>query len=185
MSKLFAITGPSGAGEDSIIKGLKEKFPVEIVITTTTREIREGESEGNSYYFISKDEFKNRIENGEFFEWAEQDRGNLYGVTKKEIERVKNTDKIGIWKVDYKGIITIKKIMPDVVVIFINVPIEQLGNRIRNRSKVTEEFIKGRLKYAEGWYQIRNLYDYEINNEDGKLKEAIEKTAEIIKKIYS
>ncbi len=181
MSKLFIISGPSGAGEDSIINGVKKKFPIEMIITTSTREIREGESQGNPYYFISKEEFKNGIKNNKFFEWAEQDRGNYYGVTHDEIERIKKIKGFGLWKVDYKGVITLKKISPKIPAILINAPIEQLENRLRKRDASSDEFIKERLKYAKGWRENRDLFDFEVMNEDGKLEESIEKVAKIIK----
>src|SRR3989338_4539799 len=97
-NNIFVVSGPSGAGEDSIIKGLEKYFPIERIITTSTREMRPGESQGNPYHFIGKEEFKKRKDQGDFIEWAEQYNGNLYGVTRQEIERVKNSGKIGTWK---------------------------------------------------------------------------------------
>ncbi|MDD5464669.1 MAG: guanylate kinase, partial [Candidatus Moranbacteria bacterium] len=95
-SNIFIISGPSGAGEDSIIGGLEKLFDVERVITTSTRQMRPGESQANPYYFISKDEFAKKLKSGEFAEHAEQYNGNFYGVSKEELERVKNSGKIGI-----------------------------------------------------------------------------------------
>ena len=97
MGKLFVITGPSGAGKDSVIYKAKELgLDFEQVITTSTREIRNGESESHPYHFISTDDFKGKIENEEMIEWAEV-YGNYYGSTKeevdKEIEMIKMTYK--------------------------------------------------------------------------------------------
>ena len=94
MKNVFIISGPSGAGEDSIIEGLRERFPIERIITTTTREMRSGESQGNPYYFISKEEFERKIQEKGFVEYALQYNGNLYGVTKEEIERVGKSGKL-------------------------------------------------------------------------------------------
>ena len=80
---IFIISGPSGAGEDSVIEGLRDYLDIERFITTTTRKKRKGDVEGNPYYFISKKEFKARIKKGDFIEYAEQYNGNLYGTTKK------------------------------------------------------------------------------------------------------
>src|SRR3989344_41352 len=110
-TSLIIISGPSGSGEDSIIEGLKEYFPLERVITTTTRQMRRTESEGNPYYFISTEEFADRVDRGDFFEYAQQYNDHFYGVTFAEIERVKNSGKIGIWKIDYKGVIKVKELM--------------------------------------------------------------------------
>lgn len=179
-NNLYIITSPSGAGEDSIIKGLKELFPLEKIITTTTRAMRAGEVHGRDYYFISKEEFRAGINTDKFFEWAEQDGGNLYGVTFEEINRAKKSDKIIIWKIDYKGVITAKKLMPEIPIIFINAPLEQLADRIRHRDQVTEEFVQGRLAYAQGWLDNKDIFDYEVMNANGQLTESIQKVAQIL-----
>ncbi len=182
-SKIFIISGPSGAGEDSIIEGLRKNFELERVITTSTRQMRPGESQGNPYYFISREEFVRRRDNNEFIEWAEQYNGNLYGVTKEEIERVKNCGKVGIWKIDWKGVITAKKLYPEIPAIFITVTDPKiLEDRIRRRGGISEEYIKERMEYSKEWLKHTDIYDYTIVNEEGKLNEAIAQTAEIIKK---
>ena len=187
-SNVFIISGPSGAGEDSVIKGLKKHLNIERVITTTTREMRPGESQGRPYYFISKEEFKKGVKNGDFFEWAEEDNNNFYGVTRKEIERAKNHVEFSprggavIWKVDYKGVITIKKTLPEAVAIMISAPADILEKRIRNRDKVSEEFVRERMEYAKGWERNKKFFDYIIENKEGKLNKTISKVAEIIKK---
>ena len=181
-SKVFIISGPSGAGEDSIIRGLEKLFPIEKVTTTTTREMRAGESQGRPYYFVSKENFAFGIENGDFFEHAEEDRGNFYGVTKREMQRSLVSNKSVIWKLDYKGAITAKKLIPDCVTILIDVPMEVIERRIRKRDLATDEYINIRLNYAKGWYENRDKFDYSVRNEDGKLDEAIKNVAEIMKK---
>ena len=181
-SKIFILSGPSGAGEDSIIEGLRKFFTIERVITTTTREMRPGESQGNPYYFIAKDEFIKRCDNNEFVEWAEQYNGNLYGVTKEEIERVKNSGNIGTWKIEWKGVVTAKKLFPEIQSIFINAPLDVLENRIRRRDNVSEEYIKERTAYTKEWLKHKDIYDYEIINEEGKLNEAIKEVKNIIEK---
>lgn len=182
-NNIFIVSGPSGAGEDSIIEGLKKYFPIERVITTTTRQMRPGESEGDPYYFISKEEFQKGIENGDFIEHAEEYNENLYGVTKKEFERVKSSGKVGIWKIEYKGVINAKKMFPEIVAIFVMAPsIEILEDRIRRRGSFSEDYIKERTEYTRKWLKHKDIYNYTVINEENKLDEAIEKTAEIIKK---
>lgn len=180
--QIFIISGPSGAGEDSVIEGLRKYFQIERVVTTTTRKMRPGESQGNPYYFINREGFIKRRDNNEFIEWAEQYNGNLYGVTKEEIERVEKSGKVGIWKIDWKGVITAKKLFPEIPAIFINAPLNILEKRIRKRDDVTEEYIKERTEYTKEWLKHKDIYDYEVINEDGKLNEAIAQTAEIMKK---
>lgn len=181
-SKIFIVSGPSGAGEDAIINGLEKRISIERIVTTTTRKMRPGESDGNPYYFISKEEFNKRLGAGEFIEHAEQYNGNLYGVSAEEIARVEKSGKVGIWKIEYKGVISVKKMRPDIKAIFINArSLEILENRIRNRDVVSDQYIKERMEYTKQWLQHTDIYDYKIINEEGKLDEAIEKVANIIK----
>jgi len=114
-SNIFIISGPSGAGEDSIMEGLKKYFELERITNTTTRAMRSGESQSNPYYFISEKEFKDEIDKESFAEYAQQYNGNLYGVTKTELERVQKSGKIGIWKIEYKGVMSVKKMYPEIV----------------------------------------------------------------------
>lgn len=179
---LFIISGPSGAGEDSVIDGLKKYFLIERVITTTTRQMRPGERQGHPYYFISKKDFQKKIKENQFFEWAEE-YGRYYGVSREEIERVKNSGKIGVWKIAYKGVITAKKLMPDILAILISAPLDILEKRIRLRNpEYSDDFIKERIDYTKEWLKNKDIYDYEVINEQGKLDETVKKTAEIIKK---
>jgi guanylate kinase len=181
-NNLFIISGPSGSGQDTIIAALAKKIPIKRVITTTTRAMRPKEKEGKPYYFISKEKFKAMIDKNLFFEWAEEYNGNLYGVTKKEIEKVKNCDQIGIWKIEYKGVITAKKLMPAVIAILINAPLEILEKRIRKRDKgMGEEYIRERMDYTREWLKHKNVYDYEVMNKEGELKETVNKIKKIIK----
>jgi len=180
-SNIFIVSGPSGAGKNTVIDGLREYLPIERVTTTTTRAMRPENSQGNPYYFISREEFVARRDHGEFVEWAEQYNGNLYGVTKEELERVKNSGKIGIWELEWQGAIAAKKLFPGIPAIFINAPLDILEKRIRQRDNVTEEYVQERMAYTKKWLDRMDIYDYVIMNEEGKLKETIAQVAEIIK----
>ena len=181
-NNIFIISGPSGAGEDSVIDGLKKFMPVERIITTTTRKMRPEEKSGREYYFINRNDFIKLIKEKQFFEYAQEYNDNYYGVTFDEINRVRASRKIGIWKIEYKGVLTAKKLIPGIIAIFINAPLEILENRIRKRGNITEEFIKERLAYTKEWLNHLNIYDYRVENEEGKLNETTKKVAEIIKK---
>jgi len=181
-SNIFIISGPSGAGEDSIIEGLKKYLQIERVITTTTRSMRPEESEGNPYYFISQKKFQEKIKRGDFAEYAQEYNDNFYGVTKDEIKRVHHCGKIGIWKIEYKGVITAKKLFPEMKSIYIAPPsLEILKKRIMRRDGVSEEYVNERMEYTKEWMKYENIYDFKVVNEEGKLEEAIKKVAEIIK----
>jgi guanylate kinase len=180
-NNLFIISGPSGSGQDTIISELAKKIPIKRVITTTTRAMRPKEKEGEPYYFISQEKFKTMIEKNLFWEWAEEYNGNLYGTTKEEIEKVKMSDQIGIWKIEYKGVMMAKKLMPSIIAILINAPLEILEKRIRKRDKgMGEEYIQERMDYTREWLKHKNIYDYEVMNEERKLKETINKIVKII-----
>lgn len=184
MSNIFIISGPSGSGQDSVINELKKEFVFDKIITTTTRQMRPEDQEGVSYYFISKEDFKKGIAENKFFEYALEDNGNYYGGTYAELERVKKSSKPIIWKVDYKGVLNGKKILPEAKSIFIHIPIELIEKRLLGRGE-TKEMIKTRIDYAKGWYENEHLFDYKVTNEEGKLKQTVEKVAEIIKKNLS
>ncbi|HUD08573.1 MAG TPA: hypothetical protein VMQ48_00605, partial [Candidatus Saccharimonadales bacterium] len=176
--------GPSGAGEDSVIEGLKKYFQIERVITTTTRSMRAGESQGKPYYFISHEEFKKKIERDELAEYAQEYNDNFYGVAKDELDRVRNSGNIGLWKIEYKGVITAKKKFPEIKSIYIAPPsLEVLRQRILKRDPdVSEEYLKERMDYTKEWMKYENVYTYKVVNEEGKLDETIEKVADIIRK---
>lgn len=179
-NKLFIISGPSGAGEDSVIDGLKEFLSLERVVTTTTREKRSDIFSEDSYYFISKEEFEKGISENRFFEYAKEDNDQFYGVTNEEIERVINCGKIGIWKIEYKGVRTAKKLMPEVVAILIMIPSpEVMKQRLLKRGE-SEEFIQRRINYAKEWLKHKDIYDHEVINHEGKLDETINNVKDII-----
>jgi guanylate kinase len=182
---IVIVSGPSGAGEDSIIDGLERLTPIERVITTTTRSPRQGESSGDPYYFISKEEFEIGIEAGRFFEYANHYNGNYYGVTFEEIERVRGSSSVGIWKIDYKGVETAKRLMPDIKAIYIGAPLAILEERIRRRDDVSDEYVAERMAYTEKWLERMDLYDYSVENMQGKLGESIERAKQIIDRIIT
>jgi len=180
LKNIFIIYGPSGSGQDSVIEGIEKKIPVERVITTVTRPPRQKESQGHPYYFITRQEFEEKIKHKELLEYLEKYTGIYYGVTTKEIERVAQSEKIGIWKVDFAGARDLKKRFPELVVIFINAPLETLERRIRERDHPTEEYLQARLNHIREWLP-KCIYDYKIENEDGKLAQAVEQACKIIK----
>lgn len=183
LDNIVIISGPSGAGEDSIIEGLHKYTKVNRVITTSTREKREGESDGSPYYFIAKDEFERHIANGEMIEWAKQYNGNLYGVTKAELERVNALPGIGTWKIEYQGVMTAKQKFPEIKSILIMADsLDVLAERIRRRDNVSEEFIAERMEYTKEWLKHEHIYDYKVINRQNHLDDAVKEVVEILKK---
>ena len=182
-TNIFIISGPSGAGKDSTIEELKKHIKLERLITTTTRKMRPDESEGNPYYFISKEEFKKGIEENRFFEYALEDNDNYYGGTYEEAERVKSSKVPVIWRIDYKGVIAGKKLFPDAKSILIYIPFELIKKRLLARNE-SDDIIKDRMEYAEGWYRNEDLFDYKVENKEGKLDETVQEVLQIIKENY-
>lgn len=180
---IFIISGPSGAGEDSIIKELHKRLNVKTIITTTTRKMRPGELDGHPYYFVSKRSFQKMINEDKLVEWAQQYNGQYYGVTKSAFEESTNNNSVGLWKIEYKGVQSAKKTFDNIVAIFIMAEsLEVLENRIRSRSNVTEKYIKERMEYTKEWLKHIDIYDYSIINRQNKLSEAVDEIEVIIRK---
>lgn len=181
-SKIFIISGPSGVGEDSVINGLKKKMKFNRVRTTVTRKPRIGESQGKPYFFTTVNDFKKMIKADEFIEWAIV-YGDYRGATKKEIDRVLKLKNPVLWKVDWQGVRTIQKQIPESVSIFI-VPgsYQELEQRIIQRKKDSLKTIKSREVETKKWLRQTKLYDYVVVNKQGELEKTIEKVAAIIKK---
>ena len=179
---IVIISGPSGAGEDSVIEKLAERIPLERVITTSTRPMRLGESEGHPYHFISKEDFQSGVKENKFFEHAEEYNGHWYGVTFDELKRVEETGKVGVWKIEYKGVQKAKETIPNILAIFIDAPLEVLESRIRRRDNASDEYVAERMAYTLEWLKYKDIYDTEVINEEGKLDEAVDEVEAIIRK---
>lgn len=179
--KIFLISGPSGAGEDVIIDAVNKRLPLNPVITTVTRKMRRDESQGKPYYFIDEEEFKNRLENNEFAEWAYV--YNCYrGCSHAEIERLLKIGKPIIWKLDWHGVISVKKMYPDSVSIFITVPdYNTLVRRLEKRGLDSPETIKEREGFTREWLEKGDVYDYVVVNKDGELDKAIDEVERIMR----
>lgn len=181
MGILFVVTGPSGAGKDSVITKAREMGLAFATITTTsTRPMRIGEAEGNPYYFLSREEFEGKIERGEMIEYAEV-YGYLYGSTREEVEGQLKKHPVVLLKVDPQGARTFKKLLPDTVTIFIQPPsFEFLEKRLVNRASDSAEVIAKRLETAK--VELQNLQDWDriILNEEGKLQEAAQQLIDLI-----
>jgi len=183
MKNVFIISGPAGSGKDAVIDGLCKLLPLTRVITTTTRAPRRGETEGHPYYFISRQEFEQAIAEKKFTEYSINENDERYGVTSEELDRIAHSENIGIWKVDWKGVVSAKKLFPGIIALFINAPLDVLESRLRKRdaSKANDDYFRERMEYTREWLKHTDIYDSIIENEQGKLDEAIQKIFAIIK----
>ncbi len=163
---LIVMSGPSGAGKGTLCAALKEKLPMALSISATTRQPRDGEVDGVNYFFLSKDAFEEKIKNDGFIEWAEV-YGNYYGTPKAYVEEMLGSGKNVMLEIDTQGAANVKKNMPDAVLIFIMPPsYKELESRLRGRGTEQEEQIQKRLSCAIDEINAMSCYDYVIINDD-------------------
>jgi len=171
---LFVLSAPSGTGKDTVINALKQQADFYLVASVTTRSPRVGESEGNPYYFISKQEFEQLITHNELLEYANV-HGNWYGQPLKPIRDNLRAGRDVLLKIDVQGAATVRKKVPGAIFIFL-VPdsLEELAQRLTKRQTETETERQRRLADAENELAEKDWYDYVITNRQGHLKEAVE-----------
>ena len=150
--KLLVFSAPSGSGKTTIVKHLltKDYLNLEFSISATSREKRGDEVEGKDYYFLSIDEFKNKIKNDEFLEWEEVYRDNFYGTLKSEVNRIWDKNKHVIFDIDVAGGLRIKKKFPkETLAVFIKPPsVDELKIRLKKRKTEDEQRINMRIAKA-------------------------------------
>jgi guanylate kinase len=166
MGRLFVISGSSGVGKGTVIKEFLNKHTdFKLSVSCTTRSPREGEIHGINYFFLTKEDFRLKIENGEFLEWAEFS-GNIYGTQKEYVKTKLAEGKNLILEIDTQGALNVKKIMPEATLIFILPPsFEELEARLRGRHTETEDAIKRRLESTRLEMENSKLFDYQIVND--------------------
>lgn len=176
--KFIIISGPSGVGKGTICNVLLKELNAWYSVSMTTRSIREGEVDGVNYFFISKEEFKKRIEDGQLLEYNVYN-DNYYGTPKdKVLEKLEEGVNVFL-EIDVNGARNIKSIFPDALLLYIAPPsIDVLRERLVGRGTDDLETIEKRLKIAEEELKQVYFYDYVIVNDN--LDEAISKTKNII-----
>lgn len=173
--KLFIFSAPSGSGKTTIVRHLlQQDLKLEFSVSATSRAKRGNEIDGKDYYFLSAEDFKQKIANNEFLEWEEVYKGCFYGTLKSEVERIRNKGNNVIFDVDVVGGVNIKKFyQEDALAVFIQPPsIEELENRLRNRNTDSDEVIANRVKKFKFELDFANQFDTVIIND--KLEEALE-----------
>lgn len=168
----IVISAPSGCGKDTILEQLfKINDNLAYSVSATTRAMREGESDGVSYHFHTRESFERMIENNEVLEYTEY-CGNYYGTPKKAVEDMLCEGKDVILKIEVEGAMNIKKIFPECVLIFILPPsFPELERRLRKRGTETEETIAARIAQAKNELEYADKFDYLIVN--GELEKAV------------
>lgn len=169
MSKgvLVVVSGFSGSGKGTIMKRLLEKYDnYGLSISATTRQPREGETNGKEYFFLTTEAFEEMIRQGQLIEYA-QYVGNYYGTPKSYVEQQRNLGKDVILEIEIQGAMKIKEQYPDTVLLFVTPPsAEELKRRLVGRGTETEEVIESRLVRAVQESEGMELYDYLVINDD-------------------
>lgn len=164
---VVVVSGPSGAGKSSFVKTLLEQGPDLVYsVSATTRSRRQHEAEGRDYFFLSHDEFRRRVESGEFVEHARV-HGEWYGTLRSQIEEALRGGKNVLLDIDVQGGMAVRSVYPDGVFLFILPPsMEALEARLRRRGTEPEERIRLRLENARREIPMVGEYGYAIVNDD-------------------
>jgi len=164
--KLIIVSGPSGSGKSTVTKIVKDKLNIPLSISATTRKPRNGEIDGKDYYFLTKEEFLQKIKNDEFYEYANV-HGNYYGTLKKAVEDNLEKGINVILEIDVQGALIAKEKKKDAVLVFFKTEnLEVLENRLRNRKTDSDEVIELRLKNAQKELEYEKEYDYVVINKE-------------------
>ncbi len=179
--QLIVISAPSGAGKGTIIRELIKNDPKNrwLSVSATSRLPREGDKEGETYYFITKEEFEKRINDGYFLEYTNY-AGNYYGTPKEYIKDKINKGFDVILEIEIEGATNIKKLIPEAIFIFIMPPsLKELVRRLKKRGTETNEKIMRRFNVAYKEVNEVAKYNYVVVND--KLEEAVEKVESILR----
>ncbi|MDQ0148888.1 guanylate kinase [Eubacterium multiforme] len=164
---LLVISGPSGAGKGTICKALLEKHKdIYLSVSATTRDPRVGEVEGVNYFFTTKEQFLQKVEEGDFLEHAEV-YGNYYGTPKSSVQKMLNEGRDVILEIDIQGALKVKENCEEGIFIFILPPsMEELKQRIIKRGSETPESLMRRFKSAYKEINYISKYNYAVVNDE-------------------
>ncbi|SEP55829.1 guanylate kinase [Piscibacillus halophilus] len=176
---LFILSGPSGVGKGTVRKRLfEEDSHLQYSISVTTRNPREGEQDGIDYFFKSREQFEEMIEQDELIEYAEY-VGNYYGTPKKYVEDTLKEGKDVFLEIEVQGALKVRESFPQGVYIFLFPPsLEELKNRIINRGTESEDLIRNRLLEAKKEIDMMDAYDYVVVND--KIERAVQRIQSIV-----
>lgn len=181
-NKIIIITAPSGAGKTSITRYLLQNYPqLAFSISAATRQARAYEKNGEDYYFLTLEDFKQKIQQGEFAEWEMVYEGKYYGTLKAELQRIWDNNQCPLLDIDVKGAIHVQQQYPDSSLsIFIEPPsVEELKRRLESRGTETAESLQARVNKASYEISFKEHFNEVIINDD--LATACNKAEEIVK----
>ncbi len=180
MKKLFVISGSSGVGKGTVIKKFLENNPnFKLSVSCTTRQKRPGEEHGVNYFYLTRDEFMQAVNKGEFLEWAEFS-GNCYGTSKKFVQQGLDNGEDILLEIDTQGALQVKEKMDNAILIFILPPsLEELERRLRGRGTETEDAIQKRLNTVKSEMENAKHFHYQVVNDE--VDRAVSEIEKIIK----
>jgi guanylate kinase len=179
MARVIVITGPSGVGKGTLIRGLLERLPrLELSTSATTRKPRPGEADGVAYHFLGPEEFDSRVAAGEFIEHAEYS-GNRYGTLRSEVQRRLDQGRPVVLEIEVQGARQVREALPDAVAVFIAPPsLEALRARLVGRGTDTPEEVEARLRTAERELEAQDEFPHVVVND--RLQEATEDLVQVV-----
>ncbi len=164
---VFVITGPSGAGKGTLIKGLVERVPrLEVAVSATTRAQRPGEIDGHDYWFLSDAEFTRRVEAGEFLEYVPYVSGRRYGTLRSEMERIAADGRMCVLELELEGALAVQAEVADSVTIFIAADVAELERRLRARATESTGEIGERIALARAQFEQAHRFRYMVRNDE-------------------
>jgi guanylate kinase len=165
--QIYIISAPSGAGKTSLVKKICEKYDfIKPSISFTTRKIRDAEVNGIDYFFITKDEFEDKINKNEFLEYQNV-YGNYYGSSLESVKKIINQGYDVLLEIDYKGMLVVKELIPESLAIYILPPdIETLKKRLKDRGQDDIEAINKRMQSCEQELSNSHFADFTVVNDE-------------------
>ena len=177
---MFVITGPSGVGKGTLIRGLMERLPqLELSVSATTRQPRAGEQDGVDYHFLGPEEFDRRVAAGEFVEHADY-AGRRYGTLRSELDRRVKAGVPVVLEIEVQGARQVREAMPEAVQVFIAPPsLEALRTRLVGRGTDDQQEVERRLQVAEQELRAQPEFGHVVVND--RLEDALERLTEIVR----
>jgi guanylate kinase len=179
VARVFVITGPSGVGKGTLIRGLRERLPeLELTVSATTRPPRPGERDGVEYHFMTPDQFEESVRAGDFLEYADYSQ-NRYGTLRDEVDRRLRSGTPVVLEIELQGARQVREAMPEAVAVFIAPPSEEaLRTRLIGRGTDSPEQVQARLATAEQELRAADEFGYVVVND--RLEQATEELVAIV-----
>ena len=164
---VFVVTGPSGAGKGTLIKGLVERVSgLEVAVSATTRPQRPGEVDGRDYWFLSDEEFTRRVGADGFLEWVSYVSGRRYGTLRSEIDRIAEHMSVCVLELELEGALAVQDEVAGSITIFIAADVDELERRLRERATESTGEIGERIALARTQLEQAHRFRYMVRNDD-------------------